>query len=242
MKEEVYWYTQEKAQLSAPLKERLEADAVVVGGGISGLSAAQWLSEAAGLDVVLLESRFCGAGASGKSSGFITPDSELELSQLSTRFGDRDAVLLWRAALSGCEQIQRNVEQFHLDCDFLEADSLFVANDERSFSTIREEHEAHQRLGFPSELYTGDTLPRVLGSKTYASGVRYGGTFAINSFAYVQGLKSALEKQGVRVFENSPAVEVAPSDGAHARGQRESPARARLHGQVRAGAADDGGG
>lgn len=211
MREEVYWYTQMEANASPHLREAVEADAVVVGGGISGLSAAQWLSEEAGLDVVLLESRFCGAGASGKSSGFITPDSELELSQLSTRFGDRDATLLWRAALCGCEQIRRNVEQYHIDCDFLEADSLYVANDARSFSTIREEHEAHERLGFRSELYAGEAVTRALGSREYAGAVRYGGTFGVNSFAYVQGLRIALEKQGVRVFENSPAVELAPS-------------------------------
>jgi glycine/D-amino acid oxidase-like deaminating enzyme len=58
-----------------------------VGGGIAGLSAAQWLSEMAStLSVCLLEAETCGAGASGRSSGFITPDSELELKDLVRRF------------------------------------------------------------------------------------------------------------------------------------------------------------
>jgi gamma-glutamylputrescine oxidase len=211
VEEEVYWYSQREVRLSLTLGSVLQADAVVVGGGIAGLSTAQWLREEAGIDVVVLEARFCGAGASGKSSGFITPDSELELHQLARRFGDDDARRLWRASTDGCEQIRRNVERFQIDCDFVEADSLYVANSEGEFSTIRQEHEAHRRLGFPSQLYTRDELSDVLGGDGYRGGVRYGGTFGINAFAYAQGLKDALIAQGVRVFENSPAVEVMQS-------------------------------
>ena len=53
---------------------------------MAGLTCAQFLREG-GLSVALLEKGFCGAGASGKSSGFITPASELELSELIAHFG-----------------------------------------------------------------------------------------------------------------------------------------------------------
>ncbi len=45
MIEEVYWYTRRPAGSEPPLAGEVEADAVVVGGGIAGLSAAQWLRE-----------------------------------------------------------------------------------------------------------------------------------------------------------------------------------------------------
>lgn len=209
MIEDVFWYRKADPALAPPLTGATEADAVVIGGGIAGLSAAQWLREEAGLDVVLLEARFCGSGATGKSSGFITPDSELELHQLARRFGDADATLLWNTARSGVEQIRQNIDRFDIDCERLHADSLYVANGRRSVSSVRVEHEAHERLGFPSRFYSGRALPQVIGTSAYDAGVRYEGTFSINGYLYAQGLKRALVRQGVRVHEGSPVVEVA---------------------------------
>ena len=208
VEDEAYWYSRTRHDHTAPLEEALEADAVVVGGGMAGLAAAQWLREKAGKDVVVLEAQFCGAGATGKSSGFITPDSELELTSLARRFGDADARLLWDAATRGCTQIRANVERFGIECDLLAADSLFVANGRRAFDIVREEHEAHARLGFPSTLYTRASLPNVLGSDGFDGAVRAGGTFGIDAYAYVQGLKRALAGLGVRVFEDSPATQI----------------------------------
>ena len=218
MIEQVYWYTRGQADLAPPLAGNIEADAVVIGGGVAGLAAAQWLREEAGLDVVLLEAHFCGAGATGKSSGFITPDSELELHQLARRFGDADAKFLWDSACSGVEQIRHNIDRLAIACDRLQADSLYVANSRSSVSSIRTEHDTHQRLGFPSRFYEESELPPVIGTSTYHAALRTYDTFSINGYLYAQGLKHALMKQGVRVFENSAAVEIAPHGAQTAHG------------------------
>ncbi len=212
MIEQVYWYTRGQPDPMPPLAGSAEADAVVVGGGIAGLSAAQWLREEAGLEVVLLERGLCGSGATGKSSGFITPDSELELHQLARRFGDPDAKLLWESARSGVEQIRRNIDRFDIKCDRVRADSLYVANGRRSVSTIRTEHEAHERMGFPSRFYAGGDVPQVIGTDGYDAAVRYDGTFSVNGYLYAQHLKRALVQQGVRVFENTPATDIGENE------------------------------
>ena len=38
------------------------------------------------------------------------------------------------------------------------------------------------------------------------SGIRYAGTFGINSYAYCRKLRDELERRGVRVYEGSPVV------------------------------------
>ena len=212
-REGVYWQSHGKPDALPPLTGDTEAFAVVVGGGVAGLSAAQWLRENTREEVVLLEGRQCGGGASGKSSGFITPDGELELEQLLRRFGAEDASLLWRGGQSGAAQIRDNIDRLAIACDRVEADSLFVANSSNALAAIRDEHEAHQRLGFDSRLYLHDELPEILGSPGYVGGVRCRGSFAIDAFAYVQGLKRALAAAGVRIHENSPVTAI---DGARA--------------------------
>jgi len=62
-------------------------------------------------DIVVLEARFCGAGASGRCSGFITPASELGVSELRRRFGDDEARLLWDLAQGGCDSIRETIER-----------------------------------------------------------------------------------------------------------------------------------
>jgi gamma-glutamylputrescine oxidase len=66
-----------------PLNQDIKCDVLIVGGGFSGVSAAAEFVRK-GHKVVLLEKNILG-GCSGRSAGFLTPDSELELNQLVRR-------------------------------------------------------------------------------------------------------------------------------------------------------------
>jgi gamma-glutamylputrescine oxidase len=204
----VYWFERTRAVPAPPARGAISADAVVVGGGIAGLTAARCLAEA-GRDVVLLEADFCGSGATGRSSGFLTPDSELELAQLERRFGPEDAAHLWREAQGACDAILADVEAGKIDCDLVRADAFYVARSERAAADVRAEHEAHARLGFASRLYDRSTIGEALGAEGFHAGARAGGTFGIDAFAYARHLAASLAARGVRVFERSPVVRVA---------------------------------
>jgi gamma-glutamylputrescine oxidase len=209
MIEQVHWYARTPRQPTAPLAGRIEADVVVVGGGMAGLAAAEWLREQAGREVVLLEASFCGGGATGRSSGFITPDSELQVTDLVNRFGTEEARRLWTAALDACNHIRGNVERYGIACDLVPADCLYLGAGRGGFDTVRAEHANRERLGLDTRLYDRDGLRAVLGSDRYAGGVRYGRTFAIDPHAYARGMRAALSARGVRIFEETPAVTLA---------------------------------
>ncbi len=205
MKHTVYWYEQTTPQIS-PLPGDTRADVVVVGGGLCGLTCAHVLMDR-GLDVVLLERAFCGAGASGRTSGFITPDSELELSDLVANYGERQGQALWEFALSGLERIRRTINDFAIECDYQVQDSLFVARTARAFRTaIEGEHRTHVSLGYHSTLYDGSSLATIFGSRVSSGGVRYGGTFGMNSYAYCRALREVLARRGVRIYEGTPVT------------------------------------
>ncbi len=73
-----------------PLTKDIKCDVLIVGGGFSGISAAaEFLRK--GLSVVLIEKNIVGGSSSGRSAGFLTPDSELELHQLVRRYGAKAA-------------------------------------------------------------------------------------------------------------------------------------------------------
>jgi gamma-glutamylputrescine oxidase len=212
MRESVYWIeSSPPSEKLEPLKRNIDVDLAIVGGGMSGLSAAQWVVEnAPGTGVAVVESEFCGAGATGRSSGLITPDSELQVEELTRRFGEADGRRLWLAAADAGHLIRRTIEDLRIDCDLVEADSLFIASQSRGWKPVREEHEARLKVGFDSTLYDRKGIRRIIGSNQYHGGVRYGGTFGINGLAYVQRLRDGLRDRGVRIFEESPVMKIEP--------------------------------
>lgn len=205
----VFWREQrpERERRLPPVAQDLSAEVAVVGGGVAGLHCAQTLREQ-GRSVVLLERETCGGGASGRSSGFITPDSEMELSRLVRDRGAEEARRLWEFAAGGVEAIRANVERHGLDCDLQVQDSLFLASSKRGAARIRDEHRARQNLGYGSTFYDAAALPAVLGARGCCSAVRYPGTFGINAFRYCQELRDRLVRSGVIVHENSPVTAV----------------------------------
>ncbi len=174
---------------------------------MAGLSCAQRLIES-GRQVTLIEQDFCGSGASGKSSGFITPDSEIELSSLIANYGPIKAKRLWEFVLSGVDLIRHNIEHYQIACDYQLQDSLFIANSHRGQQHVTEENKARQNLGYQSTLYSKDSLNSIIGSAKFFSAVRYPQTFGINSYLYCQGLKDILVDAGLKVFEQTPALKI----------------------------------
>lgn len=211
MKHEVFW--QSRAAGFKPtgvkrLEKNASADTVIVGAGMAGLMCAQQLREH-GQSVIVMERDTCGGGASGKTSGFITPDSELELSDLDRNLGSKEAKRLWDFVMTGgVKAIRDNIEQHGFDCDYQKQDSLFIANDRKGFGVVENEDRVRRKLGYKSRLYTAKDIGKAVGSEGYAGGVRYPGTFGINAFLYCQGMKDVLTKKGVRIHEKTAVTEI----------------------------------
>src|SRR5689334_25018768 len=124
-----WWYTTLlgiQNPLQPPLTDQVRTDVLVVGAGMSGLTAA-WRLALAGRKVVLLERNICGGSSTGKSAGFLTPDSELELAQLLRRFGPEGARDLWGCATRGGQVLRRAAAEHAIECDLQQQDSLFLA-------------------------------------------------------------------------------------------------------------------
>lgn len=207
----VFWYGTRSGAPFAALSGTVRADAVVIGGGMAGLSCAQRLRDA-GKEVVVLEKYFCGAGASGKTSGFVTPDSEIVLSDVVETHGPERAKRIWEFVLSGVDNIRRTITRHQINCDYRVQDSLFVANNSAGQQAVAAEHRTRSNLGYVSRLYPSNTTIRTaVGSSTYVGGVRYPDTFGINSYLYCQALRDILSRAGARIYEQSPAIRITDS-------------------------------
>jgi gamma-glutamylputrescine oxidase len=205
--DQVFWYlNNNSSSIAAPLMHDITTDVVVIGGGMAGLTTAQKFRDK-GCSVVLLEKNYCGAGASGKSSGFITPDSELSLFELMRYFGKDTGKKLWKLIGSGVDIIESNIKQYTINCDYQKQDTLILATSARGLSKdITKEYNTRQQAGYESVLYTKDEVRSVIGSDTYFGGISYGGTFGIQAYKYCCSMKTILQEAGVQVYEETPAL------------------------------------
>lgn len=201
--DQVLWSLNYKA--TRGLAHDISVDVVVIGGGIAGLSSAQYLHEK-GYSVALIEQYYCGSGATGKSSGFITPDSELNLTDFARRFGHAETKKVWDFVTLGVEKIRENIKKYGIACNYEEEDTVVVANSPRRFKSLAREHALRKELGYESFLYQKDEMAGLINSPGYYGGMRYGGTFGIDMYKYCQGMKEVLKAAGVQIYEETPAL------------------------------------
>ena len=201
--DQVFWYLQRPAV--EPLRTPEQADVAIIGGGMAGLSTAQAFLQK-GKKVILLEAYYCGAGATGKSTGFITPNGELGLSDFTKRYGTAGASAIWKRLESGMALIRNNIEQFGFNCSYIKGDSLIAANTKRSLKGLLTEYEDLISLGYNSTFIKKEDMHTVLRSEGYHGAVTYPNNFGINAYNYCQGMKETLLQQGALIYEETPVL------------------------------------
>ncbi len=189
-----WWFTtllDQAYEKCKPLNDNIETDFVVIGGGAAGISAANYLSKN-GQKVVLLEKNIIGGSSSGKSAGFLTPDSELELSQLIRRYGKDGANDIWDVAVQGVKMMVNNIQSNNINCDLQSQNSLFLANDKGSIGDVEEERDARKEMGWQYQYYNQQETQQIISTNNYFGAVRYEDTYGIDPLQYAQGMKQVL--------------------------------------------------
>jgi gamma-glutamylputrescine oxidase len=206
-----WWFTTLigiREPIQPPLTGDVSCDVLIVGGGAAGLAAAARFI-GTGRRVVLLERNICGGSSTGKSAGFLTPDSELELSQLVRRFGRQGAKDLWDVPVRGIELMLSRISQNGIECDLQKQDSLFLGKGKGGVKDVQEEANSRSELGYESQVYAEEEVRSVIGSSDYSAAIRYKETYGVDALRYAQGMKAVLLQNGIQVHESSEVVDFA---------------------------------
>jgi len=203
-----YWYTTlmgTPEPIQPPVKGDLKTDVLIVGAGAAGLAAALRLIDQ-GLDVTIIDRNICGGSSTGKSAGFLTPDSELELSQIMRRYGEKGARDLWECAQWGVDRMVSVIREHGIDADLLKEDCLFLGEGRGGPKEIEDELAARRSMNYEVQGYSREELPSVIGATGYTGAVRYPNTYGVNALRYAQGVKKTLLEHGVHVYESTEAT------------------------------------
>jgi glycine/D-amino acid oxidase-like deaminating enzyme/nitrite reductase/ring-hydroxylating ferredoxin subunit len=186
----------------APLDGDITVDVAIIGGGITGITAANLLARE-GQRVAVLEALKIGGGTTAHSTGNLYVGIDHTMSEVCSKY----SVETLREVLAGrnhaLQLIQNYVGEYALDCDFNFCNFYLYSGDGASDEHIDREFEAARGAGLEVQQADPAELPF---SVTRA--IRLQNQAQFNPLLYVQGLARASESGNCRIYENTPVESI----------------------------------
>lgn len=188
--------------VNRPPARDLRADVVVIGGGLTGLSAAYYLRQAMPkAEVVVLEAVRCGNGASARNGAMLLTSTEDTYMQ-----PEGDPWLQRRIYQLTCDNIDRIRQlsaQTGVDCELEQHGAVQVAyarSDAQPMPAIAGRLRA---AGLPIESWSGIEVAQALGTQVYTAGLYDPNSGQVHPGKLVALWKRAAEQVGASVYENA---------------------------------------
>lgn len=185
------------------------ADVAIVGGGIAGCSAALHAS-IRGANVILLEAKTIGWGASGRNAGHVAPATKLSPQEVERRYGPDFGKRLQNAAEAGPDLVFDLAERHGMNAEVRRTGVLVAAHTKTAFQRLEGSARYLRDKGRPVEMYDQEAAAKAIGSSFYLGAYRDARGGSINPLAYVRGLAKAAIASGARIFEQTPVVQLKP--------------------------------
>jgi glycine/D-amino acid oxidase-like deaminating enzyme/nitrite reductase/ring-hydroxylating ferredoxin subunit len=198
-----YWIDSESLPRFPKLARNEHVDVVIVGGGITGLTAAYLLTRA-GRSVAVLERDRCARIDTGHTTAHVTMVTDVRLSELVKAFGREHAQAAWDAGLAAVAQIDEIIQREQIDCRFAWVPNYVHAP--RAAAATVEDVDFREEAALASDLgFDATFVPDVpfIGRP----GVRYDGQARFHPRMYLAGLVRAIQAAGGRIYEHSEVRE-----------------------------------
>lgn len=187
----------------------LDVDVCVIGGGLAGLTTAREVARR-GWSVVLLEASRLAANASGRNTGFVLPGFGADADKLIARVGFERTKDLWTLAQAGLDYVRDTIASEQAPSVDPQDGWLYVSKKDNSDEFVNYVALLGE-LGCEIEGWPTERVRSVLRSERYFYAINYLRALAIHPLNYALALAAAAERDGARIFENTPALSIDPS-------------------------------
>jgi gamma-glutamylputrescine oxidase len=197
-----YARTLAEASPCPALEGRETSDAVVVGGGLAGLTAALELARA-GRSVIVLEAERVGWGASGRNGGFVGPGYATGHANITRMVGAESARTLHRMSIEGVRIVEDNIRDLGLTDNRLVYGKISVLRYHDPEGLARQRDLMEKEFGYRLEVMSTDAVRAVLRSSKYYQALYDPACFHFHPLNYARSLARAIEALNGKVFEGS---------------------------------------
>ena len=187
------------------LTQPLDTQVVVVGAGFAGLSAALHLREL-GCEVVVLEAKEIGFGASGRNGGQVISGLKIDPHALVKKFGNETASQIFCATERSADLVFNLVKKYKLRCELKRTGLIYASENSSMLDKSRSRVEWLNNQGIGAEMLSASETASRIGHHIYTGSMYDPRGGALNPLSYVRELASATLSKGAQIYTDSAAV------------------------------------
>lgn len=192
-----------------------KVDVAVIGGGLTGMSAAINLRKK-GASVALLEAEKLGWGASARNGGMSTPGLTISYLKAIARYGDEHANRMYLAYDAAIDTVERLVTTHNIDCSFARTGKLNLAVRPSHFEGMQKTQRAlKEKLGHDTILVPPRQMRTEIGSDYYVGGLIDPRGAGLHVGKFCRGMAVVAAEAGAGLHEAAKVTSLKKVDGGH---------------------------
>lgn len=202
------WVATAKPKTYPRLDKDINVDAAIIGGGITGTTAAYLLAKA-GAKVVLIDKGRLSESVSAYTTAFISYIVDSRLTDLRDLFGEAAAKSVWESSREAVQMIDQNVRSEDIDCEYMQCTFHKFANNHKERKELAADAELAKKYGFDVETEHDDSIqPKNLGYFAVKKQAKF------HPLKYLEALRSKATSAGALIFEGTEAKDISETQPA----------------------------
>jgi glycine/D-amino acid oxidase-like deaminating enzyme/nitrite reductase/ring-hydroxylating ferredoxin subunit len=197
-----YWRDTASIKEFPPLDTSIDTEVGIVGGGITGITAAYLLTKN-NINVTLIDANPILKGTTGHTTAKITAQHGLIYDEIIQHFGVDQAMLYYKAMDEAKQFIENTVKELTIECDYRKEHAYIFTNCEKWQHDLEKEKNAYDQIKIKSELL--DQMPLKIPMK---SALQMKNQAQFHPLKYLTALLDASIKNGLNIYENTVAVDM----------------------------------
>lgn len=209
---EPFWLVRNGIMHSYPsLRQDLECDVVVVGGGITGALMAHACKEK-GYDTVLIDKREIAHGSTSATTSMLQYEIDVPLYQLKQMIGPQGAIASYKACRDAIYKLEKLVKEIRSGCDFEKKASVYFAGNSKDLKWLKEEYDARLDAGFDVQWLDKQALRSTYGLVAEGAIASADGA-SIDAFRLTHDLLHFNSRRGLQVFDKTELKKITYETG-----------------------------
>jgi glycine/D-amino acid oxidase-like deaminating enzyme/nitrite reductase/ring-hydroxylating ferredoxin subunit len=184
------------------LKNNIEVDVAIVGGGITGITTAHLLSNQ-GRKVAVLEAMKVGEGTTGDSTGNLYTMVDKRMHHIQSKFDDDTLRVIAGSRTAAVEFIETTIRKFGISCNFKRMSMYLFSESGKEDRLIEQEKVAARDSGL--QVTALDSLPLPF---EISMAIKIENQAQFNPASYVKGLAKKINRQNCQIYANTPVLEI----------------------------------